>query len=416
MNSVWSKYSKDQRDTYELYLQMYGALSGMFNQKSNSSGIPYLDSKFQETIYSECFQAKVVDVGNTPHDMRSVFGDEKIGIGIKTWMKSKKSFQKVMQIKKQSTEIDSYSNDCDQMAYQIATIKNERMQTDYDRLGLEKDKNIYHYVTRDEGKLLIQECSYPLINTDRLEIVKFVQDKKENGKNKQLEFTDGLKLYKYNFSDSQISMEFGGSNDHTVLDEIKVNIMNQPLEFLRHAFENQKALLRPLKKVNDDSVYLPLYSYKSKEVKEKSGLNAWNGASKNKGSNIPRPDYEVYIPVPIDFHKKYPKWFGRNTLNYKKGDSISFNLHLPDGTVFPGILTQGRYKAFETNPQSGLGNWLLDKVLKLPKRNIVTKEWLDKKGFDSVRIWHINGDLNEIGIDFAPTGSFEKFMNDEEDM
>lgn len=79
---------------------MYGSLSAMFNQKSSETGAPYLDSKFQETIYAKSFASEDVDIGNTPHDIRSTFGSEKIGIGIKTWLSSKPSYQKVMQLKK----------------------------------------------------------------------------------------------------------------------------------------------------------------------------------------------------------------------------------------------------------------------------------------------------------------------------
>ena len=38
-----------------------------------------------------------------------------------------------------------------------------------------------------------------------------------------------------------------------------------------------------------EEAYLPLYSYKHKEVEPKSGLNAWNAAPKNKGSTTLRP-------------------------------------------------------------------------------------------------------------------------------
>ena len=50
-----------------------------------------------------------VDIGNTPHDVLSVFGDERIGIGIKTWMKNTPSFQN-MQIKSYRDDIETYKN------------------------------------------------------------------------------------------------------------------------------------------------------------------------------------------------------------------------------------------------------------------------------------------------------------------
>jgi hypothetical protein len=63
--------------------------------------------------------------------------------------------------------------------------------------------------------------------------------------------------------------------------------------------------------------------------------------------------------------------------------------------------------------QSALGQWLLVDVLGLKERKLVTREWLQKKGTDSVRIWRKTGDFSTINIDFAPVGAFEAFMNDE---
>lgn len=50
--TVWERYDKDQRNSYEEYLKMYGSLSALFN---------HLDSKFQETIYARCFESEDVD-------------------------------------------------------------------------------------------------------------------------------------------------------------------------------------------------------------------------------------------------------------------------------------------------------------------------------------------------------------------
>ena len=96
--SIWEKYSESDRKAYIQFLQLYGALSNLFRQKHGDL-IPYLDSKFQETIFAKIFKSENVDIGNTPHDILSVFGDERIGIGLKTWMNSTPSFQKVMQLK-----------------------------------------------------------------------------------------------------------------------------------------------------------------------------------------------------------------------------------------------------------------------------------------------------------------------------
>lgn len=93
--SVWEQYTAEQREEYIKFLQVYGALSNLFRQKQGDL-IPYLDSKFQETVYAKIFESENVDIGNTPHDVLSVLGGNRIGIGIKTWMGCKPCYQKVM--------------------------------------------------------------------------------------------------------------------------------------------------------------------------------------------------------------------------------------------------------------------------------------------------------------------------------
>ena len=427
--TIWERYSEEERKEYEDYLKMYGALSTMFNQKSSETGAPYIDSKFQETIYARSFKSEDVDIGNTPHDIRSIFGNDKIGIGIKTWLSSKTSYQKVMQLKRYKDDINPYINSKakEDLAYVIAKIKNERLITDYKRLGLQPNKNIYHYVTRDKGSLLLSETSYPLIDIEHL----IPEDLTKSS----FTFSDGLKKYKYTFGDSQIWMLFGKKEDDThQLDKININILKDPFKFLRDAFENHqydKGLYIPKNETQRDYLYLPLYSYKSKTVPKSSGLNAWNGKPKAKGSTLVRPKGEAYIPIPKALWKKHPHWVDPNVdmsryneFRQRSGkSSYSVNLHMPDGEKFQAIFTQSDFKSLQTDPQSVLGNWILN-VLGItnpqreyydkPSDNIVTKELLQKIGYDSVKLWHeIPGNYHEVWIDFAEYGSFERFMNDE---
>lgn len=423
--SVWENYSDKQRKEYINYIRMYGELSRMFNQKSSNTGAPYLDSKFQETVYSRSFNAEAVDIGNTPHDMKSIISGKNIGIGIKTWLNSKPSYQKVMQLKSFKDEINAVKDDSEKLANKLAEIKNHKLEIDYNRLGLTEDENIYHYITRDRGNVVIQETAYPLIDIKSLRPVNRLSKS-----SKSFEFEDDFKKYKYTFGDSQIWMMFGESNDHTLIDKIKISIMDDPFDFLKKAFDAKRTgeiIVPKLENsyVDDkaDAVYLPLYSYRHKgELPSKSGLNAWNGASKSKNSNKARPEAEVYIPIPREFWKKEPKWFNPNIdftdyISYKKDTgkrSYTFNLHLPDGTVYPALVGQSGFKALETSPQNALGKWLLYKVLGLSRGTILTNDTFRRAGFDSVKIWHRNSDdYKNVWIDFAPVGTFEKFMNNQ---
>ncbi|RUT68070.1 NgoFVII family restriction endonuclease [Flavobacterium cupreum] len=425
--SVWEQFSGEQRDEYVKFLQVYGALSNLFRQKQGDL-IPYLDSKFQETVFTKIFNGQNVDIGNTPHDVLSVFGNERVGIGLKTWMGSKPSFQKVMQLKRYQSEINEYRNDLHALAYKISEIKNERMKSDYVRLGLSEDKNIYHYITRDKGIFTVNECAYPLIDLTRLNNFNLTQS--------ALSWSDGNKDYRYTFGDSQIWQKFDSNNYNTlILNKFDVKIIEDPFSFLLKAYFD---IIETSTVAEPDIVeaYLPLYSYETKEVEEKSGLNAWNGAPKSKGSNTLRPLNEVYIPVPVEFHRKHPNFFTENILEFLKfrksydgakneKPEIRFYLQLPNGKRIPSLLTGDNMKNFQSGSnteydesgkrygQSALGQWLLVDVLGLKERQPVTREWLKKKGTDSIRLWRKKDDYKTINIDFAPIGSFEKFMKDE---
>lgn len=420
--SIWEQYSKEQRSEYIKFLQVYGALTNLFRQKQGDL-IPYLDSKFQETVFAKIFKGQNVDISNTPHDVLSIFGEKRIGIGLKTWMNNKPSFQKVMQLKRHQQEINEFKNDVEALAFKISEIKNEKMISDYNRLGLSENNNIYHYVTRDKGRFTINECAYPLIDTNNL------KDFKET--TKSFTWSDGNKDYKYTFGDSQIWQKFDSDKYNSIiLNQFDVNIIEDPFEFLMKAYleiiESTKAV-----ELEITEIYLPLYSYKHQEVKEKSGLNAWNSASKVKGSNKPRPLNEVYIPVPIEFHKKHPSFFCNDIfsiIDTRKGvnkQEVRFHLQLPNGKKIPALLTGDNLKNFQSGSntekdengnkygQDALGQWLLIEVLGLKERKKVTKEWLESKGTDSIRLWRNKDDYKTINIDFAPVGSFEHFMNNE---
>jgi hypothetical protein len=425
--SVWEQYSSEERNEYIKFLQVYGALSNLFRQKQGDL-IPYLDSKFQETVFAKIFKGQNVDIGNTPHDVLSIFGNDRIGIGLKTWMGSKPSFQKVMQLKRYQDEINVFRNDLEALAFKISEIKNDRMKSDYLRLGLSENGNIYHYVTRDKGRFFVNECTYPLIDLNKLSDF--------NSTPTAFSWSDGNKNYKYTFGDSQIWQKFDSSKHDTFkLSQFDVKIIEDPFAFLLEAYIN---LIDGSKVIEQDivEVYLPLYSYQSKEVEEKSGLNSWNGSSKNKGSNTLRPLNEVYIPIPREFHKKHPDFFIKNIFEFEKfrenykgskenKPEVRFYLQLPNGKKIPSLVTQSNMKGLQSGSnteydengkrygQSALGQWLLVDVLGLKEREPVTREWLQKRGTDSVRLWRKKDDYTIINIDFAPIGSFEAFLNDE---
>ena len=90
----------------------------------------------------------------------------------------------------------------------------------------------------------------------------------------------------------------------------------------------------------------------------------------------------------------------------------------------PGRLTGDNLKNFQSGSndpdkrkpdgsrwgQSDLGNWLLVDVLGLHDRELVTRDWLNKRGVDSIKLWRKTDDYSQIYLDFATTGSFDRYM------
>lgn len=425
--SIWEKYSQEQRKEYIQFLQVYGALSKLFRQKQNNL-VPHLDYKFQETVFSKVFKCQNVDIGNTPHDVLSVFGNSRIGIGLKTWLGSGPSFQKVMQIKSDQNEINKSKINKEELAFKISSIKNEKMLRDYNRLGLTENLNIYHYVTRDNGVFTINECSYPLIDLNNLQGIRLDKN--------ALQWSDGKKEYKYTFGDSQIFQKFDPiKKDSLILNRFDVKIIDDPFSFLLKAYHD---IIKSTPIIGQEIIeaYLPLYSFDSNKVEQKSGLNAWNAAPKSKNSNSIRPLNEIYIPIPRIFHKTHPEFFTKNIFkaeaereNYngpkETKPEVRFHLQLPNGKIIPALVTQDNMKGLQSGSnteydengkrygQSALGQWLLIDVLGLKERKLVTREWLQKRGTDSVKIWRRKNDYNTFYIDFAPIGAFEAFIKNE---
>lgn len=123
----------------------------------------------------------------------------------------------------------------------------------------------------------------------------------------------------------------------------------------------------------------------------------------------------------FEFEKERKKFTG----NRKDKPEVRFHLQLPNGKRIPSLVTQSNMKGLQSGSnteldengkrygQSALGQWLLVDVLGLKERKLVTRDWLEKRGTDSVRLWRKKGNYSTIHIDFAPIGVFESFMNDE---
>lgn len=402
---TWIKFEEKQKQEYINYLKIFGAISGLFKDifEGEHASKPYLYYRNHEQLFAKIFDVEDLTRRDSAFDAVAKIEGERIGIGLKTWIHTRDiTYQKVAEFNKVApTEFVPLieNKQYKQLIYKVSEMRNERIKLDQRQYNTKFQ--IYHNITRDDNLMNVLETSYDLVQLDSLKLLN------QNGKT--YSFTDGLNNYKFYASKSVLMKEFDASKEK-VLERIPIVQFDDPFELLRMIQLPVQDKLEETREV----IYLPIYSDRSMRVEEKSGFNAWNGASKNKGSNIPRPDFEAYITIPSWIHRTYPRFFGFDALNKEERDKASpFSLHLPDGRDIKAIITQDNGKSLQTNPQSVLGKWILHDVLGLQAKELLTMDHLIKLGVDSLKITKINN--NNFKIELAETYAFEKWKIEIED-
>ncbi len=110
---------------------------------------------------------------------------------------------------------------------------------------------------------------------------------------------------------------------------------------------------------------------------------------------------EVYIPIPIAIHKRYPDFFPAR--------DEQFNLKLPNGNMMLAKVCQDGNKALMSYSNKELGRWILRDVLKLKEGELLSYQRLQILGIDSVRIDKLDNKIFEIN--FTSTRSYEYFIS-----
>ncbi|MEG1313775.1 MAG: hypothetical protein RSD40_05625, partial [Bacilli bacterium] len=344
-------------------------------------------------------------------DMLLNKGSERIGIGLKTWIHSNDiTFQKVAEFNKASNLIKY--GDPESVIKQVAQLRNERLMLDK-RLH-KTNKDVYHFITRDNGVMNIIEGEYRLIDFDTIELIK--------SNDKSYEFKDRYHYYRFNKSKSTLFKKFNASETE-IIEKIQIEQLDDPFKLLEKlhvdgiTLQESLAILKPKNHITKnikESIYLPLYQdgRDGMVVTPSSGVNIRHAKSKTKGSIKPRPEYEIEVRISAWIHHVFPNFFGIDAFNKNEIAHSNFNLILPDGRVLAGRIKQDHGKSLQTNPQGALGEWILKDVLGLKGRKIVTEELLKKLGIDSLKITKI--DNNNFKITVAETYAYEKFKLDNE--
>lgn len=355
------------------YLKLLSAvskLSGLFSESS----IPFINYRVAENIFCRSFNADNLSRSDTAFDASF----NSIGIGLKTFTcPSGNSTEKVAEFNSLSRVLIDFKGK--DLAHKLAEFRNERINLANRLYNIEN--SMYHIVARKEKELILYETDYEKIDINNISSIK------ENSAS--LQFDDGKNFYSFNFSKSTLFRKF-------IIPEnafkMPIEILEDPYSLLLNIFEEQNI---KEKKEEKEFVILPLYGYKNKEkfVFEKSGLNQWNAGGRKRDLS------EIYIPIPIEIHRKFPNFFPPR--------DQKFNLKVPTKEILSAKVCQDNSKALMTDPNKALSDWLLRKVLKLKEGEMATIQKLNELGFDSVIISKIDEENFEINI--TKNDSFEIF-------
>jgi len=364
------------------YLKLLSAvskLSGLFSESS----IPFINYRVAENIFCRSFDAGNLSRSDTAFDANY----NSVGIGLKTFTCDKNhSTAKVAEFNSLSRVLSSFKDK--DLAIKLSEFRNDRINLAKRLYNIES--SLYHIVARKEKELWLFETDYDIID---IKNIKSVKNKKAS-----LQFEDGHNFYSFNYSKNTLFRKFIIPPKAF---RLPIEIIEEPYTLLLELFEN-----KGLKSASDklikgkNFVILPLYGIKNKEkfIFEKSGLNQWNAEGRERDFG------EIYIPIPIEIHKKFPDFFPiRDT---------HFNLEIPTGEIFTAKVCQDNSKALMTTPNKAMSDWLLRKVLQLGEGKLATIEKLDKLGFDSVII--TKSDNQNFKIDIMKTNSYSRFNNESE--
>ncbi len=357
---------------YKKMLALLGSLSSIFS----NNPIPYLNYRVAENLFCKAFSATNLSRADLAIDAK--IGN--VGIGIKTFIDKKgKSFEKIAEFNKDN-QLFKNLNPGGQIR-KISELRNERleaMKSIYDIKTL-----IYHCVIRRKEEISAFECAMDSINISKIHNLKV--------KRNIIYFDDDKNKYHFNISKSTLYKQFITNKP---LLNVGVKIIADPFEVLENKFADLTGVYFTDAK-RSPFVILPLYSTKKgrKIVHSRSGLNQWHAGGRKRDLG------EVYIPIPIWIHKRFPGFFPKRY--------IPFKLTLPNENILKAAVCQDNSKALMTDPNKALGKWLLRGVLKLKDGELLTYKKLQQIGVDAVIIEKKSE--GEFKIDFRPTETYERF-------
>lgn len=380
--------TQNQINEYTNLLSASGKLSKLFSDNN----IPFLVPRSVENIYCLAFGAENLGRADCSADA-ALSG---VGVGIKTFIHGNgRTLQKIAEFNKDAL---LYRNlQPRELILKISELRNERINLTKRMYGF--SDMIYHCVTRALGEFQVHELEMDLVDIPN---IRHVSMKNKN----TITFEDGINSYSFNLTKSTLYKRFLLD---TPLYSIPVDILEDPYSLIKN-MDSQGSLLMsettaisepqtsPTTEQANPYVILPLFSDhgRQRHVPERSGLNQWNANGR------PRHHDEVYVPIPKKIHTAFPDFFPPR--------DQPFTLALPDHNRLNAKVCQDNSKALMTNPNRDLGEWLLRTVFELQPEQLLTYEYLEIIGIDSVRVER--HDENTYSIDFCELGTYDDFQTE----
>ena len=272
--SFYQKQSQVCKNKYQNLIKGVSQLSALFTDSEK----PYLPYRAVEKMFCKAFDASDKSRQDVSVDAVKI----KDGIGVKTFVcgNGLNKMEKVAEFVDRKRYPFDHNNT--KMIMQVIEYRNNRILDT--RKAFSLDNTVYHYLVRAVGKIHICEC--PMLLIDKTT----VNFKSIAVKDNIVRFKDQFFNYYFHLSKHTLYQSFDyGKPFDTILtnDKMDSSLLNATLiEFSNKGIQEKKLI------DTYEYVLLPLYSTRTGEVPERSGLNQWNASGRKRDFN------EVYILFP----------------------------------------------------------------------------------------------------------------------
>lgn len=410
-----SQLASEGFSRYSKYLAAVGSLTELFSDSDR----PLINSRAAERLFVYLSGAR--DLSRKDNSFDACLG--KAGVGIKTFTASSlesASLQKIAEFSNASDRNQLGGLNPKRLAMEVSMRRNLRLSSHAVQSGIDINQSYYHCIVRIPGGIVILETELRLIDTKNIKPLdskgRALRDWPKSVKqNSSIVFTDGFHTYSYHPGKNVLMMRF----------DLKAGFVSslvtvRPIPDIFNHLLKQAPSLRSLKSDSSGirvvslreaidpvqqtrSLVLPLYSSKSGQIPQKSGLNQWLATGRKRSFG------EAYISIPSIVRDVAPEFFPPK--------DESFLLDLPNNQKLSVKICQQGGKALMSNPNSDLGTWLMTAVdgsLEVAKKRFsegvaYRRDDLDRLGSDCLTIIR-TPDPYVYEANFGKIGDFESFI------